>query len=149
MFTGLFLCLFPDHPQLYAAVPALCEDNLRKLWHFPVVHFCRDKIHCCYCISKQSSKYFRRACKQYSKSCCLAVISLHLYLVCTYVVCCINSLNCIFVLFNRSHSSRLTTILMLELSVRVLLHLMAVEQRERVVTTLSASALHQSPEDAN
>jgi len=61
----------------------------------------------------------------------------------------INSLNCIFVLFNRSHSSKLTTILMLELSVRVLLRLMAVEQRERVVTTLSASALHQSPEDAN
>ena len=38
---------------------------------------------------------------------------------------------------------------MLELSVRVLLRLMAVEQRERVVTTLSASALHQSPEDTN
>lgn len=58
-------------------------------------------------------------------------------------------LNCIFVLFNRSHSSRLTTTLMLELSVRLLLLLMAVEQRKKVVTTLSASAVHQSPEDPN
>ena len=38
---------------------------------------------------------------------------------------------------------------MLELSVTVLPLLMAVEWREKVVTTLSANALHQSPEETN
>lgn len=38
---------------------------------------------------------------------------------------------------------------MLELSVKVLPLLMAVEWREKVATTLSANALHQSPEETN